>query len=98
MLLGCTPDVIVVYVPVPQASRLDRCTAQPARDATPAWLVRAIADANSSRPPRPPSISLGYAGDGPLTGGVMSDGSIPNEYPFSDDTYADDTYTGFDPE
>lgn len=37
------------------------------------WLNEQIAAMNEPPPRRPKSISLGYAGDAPLSGGVMRD-------------------------
>ena len=37
------------------------------------WLQQAVSEANKPPLQRPRSISLGYIGDGPLTGGVMRD-------------------------
>ncbi|MGH7281200.1 MAG: hypothetical protein ACRELY_06740 [Polyangiaceae bacterium] len=42
------------------------------------WLDQQIAAMSEPEPVRPKSISLGYAGDSPLSGGVMRDSPMPD--------------------
>lgn len=42
------------------------------------WLEEAIDEQTRPRPHRPRSISLGYIGDAPLSGGVMRDTPAPS--------------------
>ena len=55
------------------------------------WLQQAVAE--STRPPPRPvhSISLGYIGDGPLTGGVMRGTPIPWGGPMQNPGYVEYT-------
>lgn len=41
------------------------------------WIDQQIAAMNEPPPVRPKSISLGYAGDTPLSGGIMRDSPMP---------------------
>jgi hypothetical protein len=63
-------------IPVAEQQRED-----PAPPVDTFWLQQAIAE--STRPPPRPvrSISLGYIGDAPLTGGVMRDTPMPAANP-----------------
>jgi len=68
-----------------------------AQDPAPAidsfWLQQAVSEANKPPVQRPRSISLGYIGDGPLTGGVMRDTPIAPQNPSYVD-YAQQQPTG----
>lgn len=69
-LLGCAESRLEELPPVQQSADL-----LPPVDAF--WLRQAVDEATKPPLEHPRSISLGYVGDTPLTGGVMRDTPMP---------------------
>ena len=75
-MLGCAESSEGELPPVQTAVDL-----RPPTDAF--WLHEAVDEATRPIPARPRSISLGYVGNTPLTGGVMRDTPMPGFEPSS---------------
>jgi hypothetical protein len=83
--LGCVE--VVDYPPPPLPHYVRGPTPNDPLASMPLWVYRATVRANALRP-RPRlshTLSLGYSGDEPLTGGVMQDGTVPYPLPEDDD-------------
>lgn len=81
MACGCTETTEQAEVDAPPSSADARAAAHdhalPSRVVVDDfWLDQQIAAMSEPPPVRPKSISLGYAGDAPLSGGVMRDSPI----------------------
>jgi hypothetical protein len=75
--LGCgcaeTPLEVATIEPWREEAPPIQQNAELAPPADSFWLTQAITEMHKPAPMRPQSISLGYVGDAPLSGGVMRD-------------------------
>ncbi len=79
--LGCgcaeTPLEVLVAEPVSEEAPPVQQNAELAPPGDSFWLAQSITEMQKPPPLRPRSISLGYVGDAPLSGGVMRDTPMP---------------------